>query len=116
LRRRRTVIARPRRIAFGSEAGDPRNALLGSIKPRALLLLEGCARSVSAVNNEEWEPFVMLYLGPEVVAPVLSALAAVGGVLLMFWRRVVAGTKAVMRLVTGRPAAKESHSEPDTTN
>lgn len=57
----------------------------------------------------------MLYLGPEVVAPVLSALAAVGGVLLMFWRRVVAGAKAVTRLVTGKSPAKESHSETDTT-
>ena len=45
----------------------------------------------------------MLYLGPEVVAPVLSALAALGGVLLMFWRRVAAGTRALFRLVTGRP-------------
>jgi len=45
---------------------------------------------------------LLLYLGPEVVAPILSALAAVGGVLLMFWRRVVAGTRALFRLVTGR--------------
>lgn len=45
-----------------------------------------------------------LYLGPEVVAPVLSAIAAVGGVLLMFWRRVVAMARSVGRLVTGKPA------------
>jgi hypothetical protein len=45
-----------------------------------------------------------LYLGPEVVAPVLSAIAAVGGVLLMFWRRVVATARAAVRLVTGRRA------------
>lgn len=47
---------------------------------------------------------LILYLGPEVVAPLLSALAAIGGVLLMFWRRVVASARAVFRLVTGRPA------------
>ncbi|MEQ1855736.1 MAG: hypothetical protein ABL963_04645 [Longimicrobiales bacterium] len=47
---------------------------------------------------------LLLYLGPEVVAPVLSALAAVGGVLLMFWRRVVATGRALVRLVTGKPA------------
>lgn len=46
----------------------------------------------------------MLYLGPEVVAPVLSALAAVGGVFLMFWRKIVARTRAVMRFFTGKPA------------
>ena len=55
---------------------------------------------------------LLLYLGPEVVAPVLSALAAVGGVLLMFWRRVVAGTRALLRFVTGKPAS-EPPSEQD---
>ena len=46
---------------------------------------------------------LLLYLGPEVVAPVLSAIAAVGGVLLMFWRRVVATARSLVRLVTGKP-------------
>ena len=46
---------------------------------------------------------LLLYVGPEVVAPVLSALAAVGGVLLMFWRRAVAAAGAVVRLVRGKP-------------
>jgi HAMP domain-containing protein len=54
----------------------------------------------------------MLYLGPEVVAPVLSALAAIGGVLLMFWRRVVASTRALLRLVTGK-AGGDGSSEQD---
>jgi len=31
----------------------------------------------------------MLYIGPESVAPVLSALAAIIGFVVMFWRRVV---------------------------
>lgn len=47
-----------------------------------------------------------LYIGPEVIAPVLSALAAVGGVLMMFWHRVVAGAKTLVR--RGAPA-----EEPD---
>lgn len=33
---------------------------------------------------------VLLYIGPETFMPILSALAAVGGVLLMFWRNVMA--------------------------
>ena len=33
---------------------------------------------------------VLLYIGPETFMPILSALAAVGGVLLMFWRHVMA--------------------------
>lgn len=57
---------------------------------------------------------LLLYLGPEVVAPVLSVLAAIGGVIMMFWRRVVAGTRAVMRLVTGRPAP-EAPTDRDRT-
>lgn len=51
---------------------------------------------------------LLLYLGPEVVAPVLSAIAAVGGVLLMFWRRVVATARSMVRLVTGKPAREAS--------
>ena len=46
---------------------------------------------------------ILLYIGPEVVAPILSALAAIGGVLLMFWRRVVAATRAAGRFITGKP-------------
>ncbi len=41
-----------------------------------------------------------MYLGPETLMPVASAFAAVVGVLLMFWRRTVAGTRAVARFVT----------------
>ena len=48
----------------------------------------------------------MLYLGPEIMMPVLSALAAVGGVLLMFWRRVKAGVMSIVRFVTRRPAGE----------
>lgn len=55
---------------------------------------------------------LLLYLGPEVVAPVLSALAAVGGVLLMFWRRVVAMARALGRLVTGKNRQPPSEENP----
>jgi hypothetical protein len=54
----------------------------------------------------------MLYLGPEVVAPILSALAAVGGVLLMFWRRVTATFRAVGRIVTGKGRKAPSEQNP----
>jgi len=53
----------------------------------------------------------MLYLGPEIMMPLLSALAAVGGVLLMFWRRVKAGAMSIVRFVTRRPAAKPDRLE-----
>lgn len=41
-----------------------------------------------------------MYLGPETLMPIASAFAAVVGVLLMFWRRTVAGFRAVVRFVT----------------
>jgi hypothetical protein len=37
-------------------------------------------------------PFV-LYIGPEVMMPVASAIAAAVGFLLMFWRRTVAAVQ-----------------------
>lgn len=42
----------------------------------------------------------MLYVGPEIIMPLASLVAAIGGVLLMFWRRVVQGTTAVFRFAT----------------
>ena len=36
-----------------------------------------------------WIPWVALYIGPDVFLPIASALAAIGGVLLMFWQKVV---------------------------
>jgi len=45
-----------------------------------------------------------MYIGPEVMMPLASALAGVIGVLLMFWRRTVAvvraGFTAFTRLVS----------------
>ena len=40
-------------------------------------------------------PFA-LYIGPDVLMPVASAIAAVVGFLLMFWRRTVAFFKRVI--------------------
>ena len=57
----------------------------------------------------------MLYLGPETLVPVASALAAVGGFLLMTWRRVIGFFRAAARLVTGRPAEDASAGASETT-
>jgi len=53
----------------------------------------------------------MLYLGPEVLMPLASVAAAIGGVLLMFWRRVAAGARAVYRFVTRQPAPEREPGE-----
>lgn len=39
----------------------------------------------------------MLYFGPETMMPLASAAAAVAGVLLMFWHRVVGFTRMTVR-------------------
>ncbi|HEX6134254.1 MAG TPA: hypothetical protein VFZ24_09825 [Longimicrobiales bacterium] len=38
-----------------------------------------------------------MYIGPEVIMPLASALAAVTGVLLMFWRRVVGTVRVTVQ-------------------
>ncbi|MGD2070651.1 MAG: hypothetical protein PVI57_18405 [Gemmatimonadota bacterium] len=43
----------------------------------------------------------LAYFGPEVVAPIASLAAGLLGVLLLFWRRAVAGVKRAFRRVTG---------------
>lgn len=40
-----------------------------------------------------------MYIGPEVMMPLASALAAIAGVLLMFWRRVVSFARTTAQAV-----------------
>jgi hypothetical protein len=42
-----------------------------------------------------------MYLGPETLMPIASALAAVGGFLLLFWRRVIGAVRSVIQKVSG---------------
>lgn len=48
-----------------------------------------------------WLPGV-LYIGPDVFMPLLSALAAVLGALLLFWQKLTAFAGRLWRLVTKR--------------
>ena len=55
-------------------------------------------------------PWVLLYIGPDMMMPFMSALAAAAGFLLMFWRRAV----DLIRRASGgrsRPATKPSEAE-----
>jgi len=54
---------------------------------------------ISCDHFTHWMPWVWLYIGPDVFLPVASALAAIGGVLLMFWQKVV----AIVGRLFGRP-------------
>jgi hypothetical protein len=40
---------------------------------------------------------MMLYIGPDVVMPLVSAIAAVVGVIVMFWQRTVGVVRAAGR-------------------
>lgn len=46
--------------------------------------------------------WVLLYIGPEVFLPLTSAIAAIVGVVLMFWNRVVGLARKIWLMVTGR--------------
>lgn len=41
----------------------------------------------------------ILYIGPETILPLTSALAAVAGVLLMFWQRFVGLLQKLWRII-----------------
>ena len=44
-------------------------------------------------------PWVALYVGPDLILPLTSALAAVMGVVLMFWQRVVGAFRSTLTLL-----------------
>ncbi|HEU4563505.1 MAG TPA: hypothetical protein VFS05_02610 [Gemmatimonadaceae bacterium] len=43
-----------------------------------------------------------MYIGPDTLMPVASAFAAIAGVILMFWRRVVDVVKLMASKITRR--------------
>lgn len=45
-----------------------------------------------------------MYIGPETIMPLASALAAIGGILMLFWNRTVAYVRGGVRFVRGRVA------------
>lgn len=47
--------------------------------------------------------WVLLYIGPDAFLPLTSALAALAGLALMFWNRVVGFARKLWLMVTRRP-------------
>ena len=47
-------------------------------------------------------PWVFLYIGPDAFLPLTSALAAIAGVALMFWNRLVGFARKLWLMVTRR--------------
>ena len=51
-----------------------------------------------------------MYVGPETMLPLASALAAIGGVLMLFWHRTVGVFRSILQSVSrlfGRRGASE---------
>lgn len=46
--------------------------------------------------------WVLLYIGPEAFLPLTSAIAAIVGIVMMFWNRVVGLARKIWLMVTGR--------------
>jgi len=57
------------------------------------------ATIVSQAASHGIVPWVLLYIGPDVFLPLASALAAITGVALMFWQRLVGWLRAFWRIV-----------------
>jgi hypothetical protein len=59
----------------------------------------GLDNLASSVAVFRYLPLMMLYLGPETMLPLASTLAAVGGVLLIFWQRLVGLVRKLWRVL-----------------
>ena len=58
----------------------------------------------SSTNVVQYLPLMMLYIGPETMLPLASALAAIGGVLLIFWQRFIGLVRKLWRVLVRRQA------------
>ena len=47
-------------------------------------------------------PVTLAYVGPDVFLPLTSALAAIAGVALMFWHRILSAGRKVWQVVARR--------------
>ena len=49
-----------------------------------------------------WRTFVFLYVGPDQILPLTSALGAIAGVLMIFWQRTVAFLRKSFRFLASK--------------
>jgi len=62
----------------------------------ALLLLAG--------RPPDSQPWLLLYIGPDLLLPFTSAIAAAVGVVLMFWHRLTGWVRSLWRTIFRRKA------------
>jgi hypothetical protein len=64
----------------------------------------GLDNLASSIAVFQYLPIMMLYIGPETMLPLASALAAIGGVLLIFWQRLVGLVRKLWRVLMRKQA------------
>lgn len=52
-----------------------------------------------SIDVVQYLPIILLYIGPETMLPLASAVAAIGGLLLMFWHRLIGLLRKWWRLI-----------------
>lgn len=63
---------------------------------------------LSSATLDQHLLWVALYVGPDVMLPLTSALAAIAGVLLMFWHRFVGLLRSVRNMLFHRNKARRA--------
>jgi hypothetical protein len=58
--------------------------------------------AVSTLHHAHALVWTVLYIGPDALLPVTSAIAAITGVALMFWHRIVGLARRVLRMKSQR--------------
>lgn len=57
----------------------------------------------------------LMYLGPDSIMPLVSAIAAIIGILLIFWRAILTRAKKFIRLmiskITGKPIVEPEYAD-----
>jgi hypothetical protein len=56
----------------------------------------------SDISRDPLVQLVVMYVGPDLILPITSALAAVAGVALMFWQRLVGMVLKLWRMIFQR--------------
>ncbi len=55
-------------------------------------------------QRSELQPWMLLYIGPDLILPFTSAIAAAVGVVLMFWHRLTGWVRSLWRAIFRRKA------------
>jgi len=64
------------------------------------------------IETSCWYGLIILYLGPETMMPVASALAGIIGAVIMFWQRLVRGIRKFLHYLKSRSRKTSESRKP----